>query len=203
VRARLEIGFHKIKNGLVTANLVFLLDEPVAFVLKDHIVYRNTPGSHGLYNLVRFHLQHAGVIGTLEHHQGFDNVLPVEQGRLGPQEFPILKVTHFLLQGLTVRLPLGGNALQGTHPIGNAKNINPHIEDIGPKGQSSQHHVAAIAATDDANALGIMVVTLNHLIISDLDFYRYTGWETKRLKKLIVIEYLRNEFHRLLMYLDC
>jgi hypothetical protein len=30
-----------------------------------------------------------------------------------------------------------------------------------------------------------MAETLNHLIISDLDFHRYTGWEPKRLKRLI------------------
>lgn len=30
-----------------------------------------------------------------------------------------------------------------------------------------------------------MAAALNHLIISDLDFYRYTGWKTKRLKRLI------------------
>jgi hypothetical protein len=30
-----------------------------------------------------------------------------------------------------------------------------------------------------------MAERLNHLIISDLDFHRYTGWELKKLKRLI------------------
>ena len=75
--------------------------------------------------LVRLDLQDARVVGPLQHQERLVDVAGVEQRRDLVEILPVDgRVAEFLVEGEAKRLPVGGDTLQGAHPVGDAEDIH-------------------------------------------------------------------------------
>ena len=146
----------ELEDGLVAGLLVLALAETVAFVGEDHVFHGDVVGLDRGNDLVGFHFQHARVVGALQHHQRLVDVAGMEQRADAHQALLVgHRIAEFSVQGRALGFPPGRDAFQRAQPVGHAKDVDADGEGIRAEAERRQRHVAAVAATDDADAAGV------------------------------------------------
>ena len=87
-------------------------------------------------DLVGLRLDHARVIRTLQDHQGFDDLIGMEQRGYVAQHLLLCdRVSDLRVERLSLRLPVRRNAFQGAHPVRHSKQIDPGGELLRPESE--------------------------------------------------------------------
>ena len=85
-------------------------------------------------------------------------LLGVEERRDRLEHLAVLgRVADLLVERLPLGLPVGRDALQRAQPVRDAEDVDADGELLGLEGQRRQDHVAAVAAADDADPVGVDV----------------------------------------------
>ena len=131
----------------------------MALVLKEHVFHGHPVGAHPGHDLIRFHLQHPGVLGALQHDEGFGDLPAVEQGRYGIEAHRVgrVRVAHLGVEGLLERFPPGRDGAQGADPVGHPEEVHPHVECVRGVGEGRHGHVAPVGAPKDADLFPVDV----------------------------------------------
>src|SRR5258708_6076689 len=148
----LEVPIQEREDGPIALDLVLLLCKTVPFVGEDDIFDGDPVLLDCGHDVVRFRLDHAGVIRALQNDQRLLDLVRMEEGRDVEQHVPLLdRIANLFIEGDALRLPPGRDALKRPHPVRDAEEIHTDIKHVGLKGQPSQDHVAAVATPDDAD----------------------------------------------------
>mmetsp|Transcript_61330 Transcript_61330/g.144966 ORF Transcript_61330/g.144966 Transcript_61330/m.144966 type:complete len:401 (+) Transcript_61330:1400-2602(+) len=152
----LQILVEELDHAAVGLDLVLLLREAVALIVEHQVIHRHAVLLDRGDDVIALGLDDARVVGALDDHQRLADLLGMEERRRGDQELAVLhRVADLLVERLAEALPVGRDALQRADPVGHTEDVDADLEGLGPEGQRGQHHIAAIAAADDADALGV------------------------------------------------
>ena len=99
--AILEVAIEEVENRFVCADLVGLLRESVALVVKQHVFNNAAALLDILNNLIRLRLDHARIVRTLQHDQRLHDVVGMKQRRNCPQVLLLrTRIANLLIERL-------------------------------------------------------------------------------------------------------